>query len=295
MAGRNPAEEVDVDDPGSVRQQSTFARICATAGGPVANYLAASLLIFALAVSGWRSDTPTDPMVIDSIEEGSPAARAGLQPGDVVRAPRPHDPRRARPERDHERASGRADRVHDRARRAGASAAVDHAARRGWSRRARREPALSYACTARCRCPTAAKLAVVLPFKLTVDNIAGMADLIRRHSTEGLTGPVGIGKLVAQQAEKGVYAFVQILIAISVALGSVQSAADSSFGRRAFAVPGLRDDHASQVQRAGRSRRAHGRLRALDGSDRARHAARHGRLSIFTACAGPTIRRTSRP
>jgi regulator of sigma E protease len=43
--------------------------------------------------------------------------------------------------------------------------------------------------------------------------------LIRRRSTEGITGPVGMGKLVAQQAEKGVYAFVWILVLISVALG----------------------------------------------------------------------------
>jgi len=32
-------------------------------------------------------------------------------------------------------------------------------------------------------------------------------------------GPVGMGKLVAEQAERGLYDFVGILIAISVALG----------------------------------------------------------------------------
>jgi regulator of sigma E protease len=46
-----------------------------------------------------------------------------------------------------------------------------------------------------------------------------MADLIERRTTEGITGPVGMGKLVAQQAERGVTAFVGILILISVALG----------------------------------------------------------------------------
>ena len=65
----------------------------------------------------------------------------------------------------------------------------------------------------------AAMLAVVLPFDLTLRNLGGIADLIERRSTEGITGPVGMSKLVAEQAQKGVFSFVQILVAISVALG----------------------------------------------------------------------------
>jgi regulator of sigma E protease len=220
MAGRNPAEDVDANDSGLYGNKSAFARICTTAGGPVANYLAASLLIFALALSGWRTDTPTDPMVIDSVEEGSPAARAGLQAGDVVRAvegrtihgvrdlseitsARPGVPTTYVIERGGQRLAPLSITPRD----AGGRGVLGVSPRFDTTYRA-------------LPLTDAAKLAVVLPFKLTVDNIAGMADLIRRHSTEGITGPVGIGKLVAQQAEKGVYAFVQILIAISVALGS---------------------------------------------------------------------------
>ena len=62
-------------------------------------------------------------------------------------------------------------------------------------------------------------LAVLYPVELTMMNLEGMADLIQRRSTEGITGPVGMGKLVAEQAEKGVFAFTHVLIAISVALG----------------------------------------------------------------------------
>jgi regulator of sigma E protease len=62
-------------------------------------------------------------------------------------------------------------------------------------------------------------LAVTRPWTMTVQNFEGMVDLIKRRTTEGITGPVGMGKLVAQSAEKGIYPFVGILIAISVALG----------------------------------------------------------------------------
>jgi regulator of sigma E protease len=220
MAGRNPAEDVDTDDPGLYGNKSTIARILTTAGGPVANYLTASLLIFALALSGWRSDTPTDPMVIDSIEAGSPAAVAGLQSGDVVRAV---EGRAIHSVRDlSEVTSARpglaTQYVIERAGKLLPPLAITprDAGGRGVLGVSPRVHTVYRALPL----SDAAKVAVVLPFKLTVENIAGMADLIRRRSTEGLTGPVGIGKLVAQQAEKGVYAFVQILIAISVALGS---------------------------------------------------------------------------
>jgi regulator of sigma E protease len=52
-----------------------------------------------------------------------------------------------------------------------------------------------------------------------VQSLEGIADLARRRSTEGLTGPVGMVKQVATQADKGIYAFVSVLIALSVALG----------------------------------------------------------------------------
>jgi regulator of sigma E protease len=159
-------------------------------------------------------------MVIESVEAGSPAARAGLQAGDVVREV---DGRAIHSVRDLsevtsaragvptqyliERAGQRLAPLAITPRDAGGRGVLGVSPRFHTEYRA-------------LPLSDAAKVAVVLPFKLTVENIAGMADLIRRRSTEGLTGPVGIGKLVAQQAEKGAYAFVQILIAISVALGS---------------------------------------------------------------------------
>src|SRR5688572_7082095 len=44
IAGLNPVEEIDPDDPGSYSNKSVFARIVTSFAGPFANYLAASLL-----------------------------------------------------------------------------------------------------------------------------------------------------------------------------------------------------------------------------------------------------------
>jgi regulator of sigma E protease len=65
----------------------------------------------------------------------------------------------------------------------------------------------------------AAVLAVETPVVLTVANLKGMVDLVRRRTTEGVLGPVGMAKLVVRQADEGVYSYVWILVMISVALG----------------------------------------------------------------------------
>jgi regulator of sigma E protease len=65
----------------------------------------------------------------------------------------------------------------------------------------------------------AAKAAVVLPYRFSIENLLGIASLVERRTTEGITGPIGMGKMVAQQAERGILPFMNILIAISVALG----------------------------------------------------------------------------
>ena len=79
IAGMNPAEEVDPNDPALYPNKSIFARTLTIFGGPFANYFAASVLVFGLALTGWPDDVPTEPMVVDAVEPGSPAAQAGLQ------------------------------------------------------------------------------------------------------------------------------------------------------------------------------------------------------------------------
>jgi regulator of sigma E protease len=65
----------------------------------------------------------------------------------------------------------------------------------------------------------ALEASVVMPFKVTALQVAGIAMMIRNADSEGLTGPVGMGKIVAEHAENGAPDFVMILVLLSVALG----------------------------------------------------------------------------
>jgi len=219
IAGMNPADEIDPNDPGLYPNKSILARTLTIFGGPFANYLAASLMIFGLALSGWRDDVPSEPMVVDAVEPGSPAARAGLRTGDLileangqairnvkeligVTSPRAGQPTAYVVKRDGTLLPP----LQITPRTMEGRGVIGVSPRQEAVYRPR--PVAE-----------AASMAVRLPWLLTVANLEGMADLIRRRSTDGITGPVGMGKLVAQQAEKGIYAFVWILVLISVALG----------------------------------------------------------------------------
>ena len=54
VAGMNPTEPVAPNDPTLFPNKSLLARTLTIAGGPIANYLLAMLLVFALAVAGSR-------------------------------------------------------------------------------------------------------------------------------------------------------------------------------------------------------------------------------------------------
>lgn len=220
IAGLNPVEEIEPDDPGSYANKSVFARIVTSFAGPFANYLAASLLVFGVGMAyGWPESKNIEPMIIESIEPGSPAAEAGLRAGDVV-----------------VEADGKP--IHDvkeliavTSPRAGV--ATNYVIERDGKRlgpltitpkltlgegkigvSAQREIINRHLSLGE-----AAFVAVAYPFELTKRNLSGIFDLVQRRSTEGITGPVGMGKIMAEQAEKGAVHFIQILIVISVALG----------------------------------------------------------------------------
>jgi regulator of sigma E protease len=221
IAGMNPAEEIDANDTGIYPNKSVFARIVTIFGGPFANYLAASLLVFALGVTyGWPTESkPTEPMIIESIEPGSPAALAGLKLGDaIVRADdRPirnvnqlievTAPRAGKPTvYVIERAGKPLPAMTITPRSIGKKGIIGVTPKVERTHR-------------RLTVGGASLLAVVYPFALSVGTLKGIAELIERRTTEGIMGPVGMGKLVAEQAQKGVFDFVHILVAISVSLG----------------------------------------------------------------------------
>jgi len=219
IAGMNPAEEIDPNDPGLYPNKSILARTLTIFGGPFANYLAASVMIFALALSGWRVDVPTEPMVVDGVEPASPAARAGLQSGDVILEANGKAIKNVKELIDVTSPRAGQATVYMVKRDGKMLAPLEITPRKTEGRGVIGVSPRDEAHYRPLPAGEAATLAVSLPWVLTVRNLEGMADLIRRRSTEGITGPVGMGKLVAQQAEKGVYAFVWILVLISVALG----------------------------------------------------------------------------
>ena len=220
IAGMNPAEEVDRDDPELYPNKSVFARIVTILAGPLANYLAASLLVFGLGVTyGAPEAKLAEPMTIESVEAKSPANRAGLKTGDViveangrhirnvqelieVTAPRAGKPTVYVVERSGKRLTP----LTITPKAVGNKGMIGVAPKR----------LISY----RDLSPgQAAVLAVAYPIDLSMRTLQGIGELIQRRTTEGITGPVGMGKLVAEQAERGMFFLIEILAAISVALG----------------------------------------------------------------------------
>ena len=219
IAGMNPHEDVDPQDPELFPNKSWLARATTIFAGPFANYLTASILVFGLALHGWPEDRPTSPMVVQQVNEGSPAAKAGIRSGDLIleangqkvksvddliriTAPRAGKPTEYRIER-----QGRAlepitltPMRHDSRGVIGVSAKLE-----------RRYKPLPLG--------EAASAAVLFPYRITSAQLVGLADLVKRRSTEGLTGPVGMGKIVAEQAGKGPAEYIAILVLLSVALG----------------------------------------------------------------------------
>ena len=220
IAGMNPAEEVDPQDDSLYPNKGVFARIITIFAGPFANYAAASVMVFVLALTvGWFPSDPSkarEPMEIAAVEPESPAAKAGLAVGDLI-----------------VEAQGRSIRnvgelIEVTAPRAGQETVyvVERAGKRLAPLRitprdneGRGVIGVIPVTRVQMNLSEAAIASMRAPFDLTLTQLKGMGEMIRRRTTEGLTGPVGIVKLGAQQAEKGVFPFVFMLIAMSVALG----------------------------------------------------------------------------
>jgi regulator of sigma E protease len=176
--------------------------------------------VFGLGLAyGWPEAKPTEPMIVEAVEPGSPAAVAGLQAGDVIveAGGKPirnvkelkaiTSPRAGKPTLyTIERAGKRLPTTTITPKSVGNDGIIGVTPRLDYSQR-------------KVSLGEATMLAIAYPYELTKRNLEGIAELIERRTTEGITGPVGMGKLVVEQAEKGVFAFIHILVAISVALG----------------------------------------------------------------------------
>src|ERR1700716_380372 len=75
-------ESGDFEDPNGFHAKPAWQRIVILFGGPAANFLVAMLLVAGLGLS----QVNTDPGKVFNVVSGSPAAAAGLQTGDSIRA-----------------------------------------------------------------------------------------------------------------------------------------------------------------------------------------------------------------
>lgn len=220
IAGMNPNEDVDPNDPELYANKSLFARATTIAAGPFANYLTASLIVFGLGVTNTLPPMqPAEPMQVGHVVPDSPAAEAGLQENDVIvmadgkaitnvselieaTSPRAGEPTEYVIERDGKALPPITITPLDKSGRGqiGVSAKM-----------IRLYDDVGVA--------DAAKLALALPFNMTMAQLKGLADMVERRTTEGIGGPVMMGKMVAEAAQTGAPAFLWILMFISVALG----------------------------------------------------------------------------
>jgi len=219
IAGANPLEKNDPKDKSLYENASLRARAVTMLGGSLANYAFGSIVIFVLALTGIREEVPSSPMVLAEVETASPADRAGLRPGDtilevqgqpiqdVTELAKLTNPRPGQPTTYLVRRNGVllplmtiVPRNADGLGKIGVITTLDV--------HMQRSSVLE-----------AAKLAVSVPWSMSMGQIEGIKKLVFERSTAGMTGPVGMTREVAKQSEKGPYDFLVTLIALSVALG----------------------------------------------------------------------------
>ncbi len=217
--GMNPTEEIDKNDPALFANKSVFARIATIVAGSLANYLFASIVIFFLvALGGVQREVP-GPMVVGVLIEPSPAATAGIQLGDEI-----------------VEANGQA--IHGideliEATRSRADQPTVYVIRRNGELLPpmtitprlqdgrgvigiQPQPTFEYD---PAPLSVALELAIVLPMYQTLAQVEGLVDRFRRQTTEGISGPVGMARVMSASAHRGLYTFVGTLVSISVALG----------------------------------------------------------------------------
>ena len=220
IAGMNPAEEIDRNDPTLFPNKSVFARIATIAAGSLANYASASILFFGLALVGLpEAGPPMSPMLVEDIAPDSAAKAAGLLGGDIV----------------HEANGERVNDVRDVQRitkQRGAQPTTFVIERAGRRRNITMTPRLDADGTPRIGVISAVtvkyvskpvlealKLAVIYPVIFSAAQAEGIYDMIRRLSGDGLISPRGMTEEAAKAAKRGPSSFVLLLIHLSIAIG----------------------------------------------------------------------------
>jgi regulator of sigma E protease len=83
MLGEQPGDEPSTD-PRSFQAKQRWQRALIVVAGPLMNIALAVVIVTGLYMYGFPKEVTSNDLVISSLEPGSPAANAGLQPGDKI-------------------------------------------------------------------------------------------------------------------------------------------------------------------------------------------------------------------
>ncbi|MGE0788238.1 MAG: RIP metalloprotease [Sandaracinaceae bacterium] len=223
IAGMNPTEEIDKDDPTLYPNKGVFARIVTIFAGPAANYIAASVMLFVIAQVGGLPDEIVTNRVAATGGKGTPAQLAKLATGDTVVEVNGH----AVTDGEELIEANR-----DRARQATTYVIL----RDGERFEITLTPELRKTGTGQVRAligvvlegervyqthpiGEAARYAVLGPYNLTLLNLQGIARLVRRPDPNQIQSVVGMTKVLSTSFQEAPQQYVWILIQISIALG----------------------------------------------------------------------------
>lgn len=82
FSGEDPGETAEQPDPGDFAAQPWWVKMVVAVSGPLMNVALAFLLLYVVAVAGFR--VPDPQMILGTVEPGSPASLAGFLPGDRI-------------------------------------------------------------------------------------------------------------------------------------------------------------------------------------------------------------------
>ncbi len=83
MFGEQPGEET-ANDPRSFQAKARWQRVIVIAAGPLMNVILAIAIVTGLYMHGFLMEVESNDAVISSLAPNSPAAKAGLEPGDKI-------------------------------------------------------------------------------------------------------------------------------------------------------------------------------------------------------------------
>jgi regulator of sigma E protease len=213
IAGMNPLDEIDPNDKQSYANAPLRARILTIFGGPLANYLVASVLYFVALQLGGR---PVLTTTILTVFPGQPAEAAQMKSGDKILE------MAGEPTKDWEQVrrqiglhSGRPLEVV--VERGGNRVPITvvpvpagkDGARIGIEAQTIRVPIST---------STAAVAAIVAPPKIVAGVVVGLVRIAMGWEKPELAGPLGIGKELVRAARRGAHDYLEFLGALSAYL-----------------------------------------------------------------------------